>query len=78
MRPNRNISLTRSLLSQGIHMVHELSLSNPAPSTAGSQQSTEIERIFWLLYTIEKPFTLRFGGHSVMLLISIFNSFPDQ
>ncbi|KAF2196663.1 hypothetical protein GQ43DRAFT_435816 [Delitschia confertaspora ATCC 74209] len=68
MRHSRNISLTRFLLSQAIHMVQEVTLSAPTTPLvpSGHNHQTEIEGIFWLLYSIEKPFTLRTGGHTMI------------
>jgi hypothetical protein len=53
-------------LSQAIAMVSDLSQSNSlSGSTSDTLNSDELERIFWLLYSIEKPHALRFGSHSV-------------
>jgi hypothetical protein len=58
--------LTRSLLSHAISMISDLSLTTTA--IAGSiVNPEEIERMFWLLYSIEKPHSLRFGCHSVSI-----------
>ncbi|KAF2448842.1 hypothetical protein P171DRAFT_220189 [Karstenula rhodostoma CBS 690.94] len=61
-------ALTRSLLSQAISMISDISLTTPkAGGIAGSTANPEdIERMFWLLYSIEKPHALRFGCHSVV------------
>lgn len=66
---DHDASLTRALLSQAISMTSDLSLTTPPAGTmpVASATPAELERVFWLLYSIEKPHALRFGNHSVSL-----------
>ncbi|KAF2802757.1 uncharacterized protein BDZ99DRAFT_503718 [Mytilinidion resinicola] len=69
LRQHRNVSLMRSVLSQAIHMIQELISrvpKSPFLTAIDGNHQQEIQRLFWLLYSIEKPFTLRFGGHSMI------------
>ncbi|KAJ4293446.1 hypothetical protein N0V90_008729 [Kalmusia sp. IMI 367209] len=60
--------LTRALLSQAISMISDLSLTTPPTATIQNTGANleDLERMFWLLYSIEKPHALRFGSHSVV------------
>jgi len=58
--------MTRALLSQAIAMVSDLSQAiSLSDSVSDAPNPDELEHIFWLLYSIEKPHALRFGSHSV-------------
>ncbi|KAF9737045.1 hypothetical protein PMIN01_04824 [Paraphaeosphaeria minitans] len=59
-------ALTKSLLSLAISMISDLSLTTPTAGGITTVNPEEIERMFWLLYSIEKPHALRFGSHSVV------------
>ncbi|KAH7340062.1 hypothetical protein BKA66DRAFT_577245 [Pyrenochaeta sp. MPI-SDFR-AT-0127] len=67
-RYDHDVPLTRSLLAQAVHMIPELRLATPActSSTQDTSLQEETERVFWILYSIEKPYALRFGSHSMI------------
>ena len=47
-------------------MVSDLSQTiSLSGSVSDAPNQDELEHIFWLLYSIEKPHALRFGSHSV-------------
>ena len=63
----RDSDLARSLLSSAIFQIQSLGLFRPKKDIVGGskEEDQHAKSIFWLLYSIEKPFVLRFGGYSV-------------